>query len=172
MLESFFGMHANNLCLLLGVLFPIYISGNYWYMCVCEVAQSCPTLWDPVDYSPPGSSVHGILQARRLEWVAISFFRGSSQPRDRTRVSCIAGRRNEPPGKPSIRFSVYYIGSDGKESTCQSRTHRRCGFDSWVGKIPWRRKWQPIPVFLPGESHGQRSLVGYSPRGCRESHTT
>ena len=55
----------------------------------------------------------------------------------------------------------------GKESTCQSRTHRRCGFDSWVGKIPWRRKWQPIPVFLPGKSHGQRSLVGYSLWGHR-----
>ena len=42
----------------------------------------------------------------------------------------------------------------------------------WVGKIPWRRKWQPTPVFLPGESHGQRSLVGYSPRGHKESDTT
>ena len=51
-----------------------------------EVAQSCPTLCDPVDCSPPGSSVHGILQARVLEWVAISFSRGSSQPRDQTHV--------------------------------------------------------------------------------------
>ena len=58
-----------------------------------EVAQSCPTLCDPVDCSPPGSSVHGILQARILEWVAISFSRGSSRPRDQTQVSCIAGRR-------------------------------------------------------------------------------
>ena len=57
-----------------------------------EVAQSCPTLCDPVDHSPPGSSVHGILQARILEWVAISFSRGSSWPRDQTQVSCIAGR--------------------------------------------------------------------------------
>ena len=57
-----------------------------------EVAQSCPTLWDPVDCSPPGSSVHGILQARILEWVAISFSRGFSWPRDRTQVSRIAGR--------------------------------------------------------------------------------
>ena len=56
-------------------------------------AQSCPTLCDPVDCSPPGSSVHGILQARILEWVAISFSMGSSQPRDWTRVSRIAGRR-------------------------------------------------------------------------------
>jgi len=56
------------------------------------VAQSCLTLSDPVDCSPPGSSVHGILQARILEWVAISFSRGFSRPRDQTRVSCIAGR--------------------------------------------------------------------------------
>ena len=42
----------------------------------------------------------------------------------------------------------------------------------WVGKIPWRRKWQPTPVFLPGESHGWKSLVGYSPRGCEESYMT
>ena len=45
-------------------------------------------------------------------------------------------------------------------------------FDLWVGKIPWRRKWQPTPVFLPGESHGGRSLVGYSPWGRKESDTT
>ena len=54
--------------------------------------QSCPTLCDPVDCSLPSSSVHGILQARILEWVAISFSRGSSWPRDRTWVSCIGGR--------------------------------------------------------------------------------
>ena len=58
-----------------------------------EVAQSCPTLCNPVDCSPSGSSAHGILQARILKWVAISFSRGSSWPRDRTQVSCIAGRR-------------------------------------------------------------------------------
>ena len=49
---------------------------------------------------------------------------------------------------------------------------RRPGFDPWSGKIPWRRKWQPTPVFLPGESHGWRSLVGCSPRGHKESDTT
>ena len=57
-----------------------------------SVAQSFPTLFDPMDYSPPGSSVHGILQARMLEWVAIPISSSSSQPRDRTLVSCIAGR--------------------------------------------------------------------------------
>ena len=53
------------------------------------VSKSCPTVCYPMDYSPPGFSVHGISQARILEWVAFSFSRGSSQPRDQTRVSCI-----------------------------------------------------------------------------------
>ena len=57
-----------------------------------SVAQSCLTLCDPMDYSLPRSSVHGILQARILEWVAISFSRGSSRPRDQTQVSRIVGR--------------------------------------------------------------------------------
>ena len=46
------------------------------------------------------------------------------------------------------------------------------GFDPWVRKVPWRRKWQPPPVFLPGEFHGQRSLAGYRPWGRKESDTT
>ena len=57
----------------------------------------------------------------------------------------------------------------GKEPACQCR---RCGFNPWVGKIPWRRKWQPAPVFLPGKSHRQRSLAGCSPWGRKESDTT
>ena len=69
----------------------------------CSVAQSCPTLCDPMDCSLPGSSVHGIFPARILEWVAISSSRASSRPGDRTFVSCI-GRRGffttEPLGKP------------------------------------------------------------------------
>ena len=59
---------------------------------------------------------------------------------------------------------------NGKESTGQRRSHRRRRFHPWVGKIPWRRKWQPTQVFLPGYSHGQRSLAGYSPRGGRVGH--
>ena len=57
----------------------------------------------------------------------------------------------------------------GKESACQCRRHRRRRFDPWDGKISWRRKWQCTPVFLLGKSHGQRSLVGYSTWGCRET---
>ena len=50
--------------------------------------------------------------------------------------------------------------------------HQRHGFISWLGKIPWRRKWQPAPVVLPGESHGQRRLLGDSPKGLKESDVT
>ena len=59
-------------------------------------------------------------------------------------------------------------GSAGKESTSSAGDTE----DPWVRKIPWWRKWQPTPVFLPGKSHGQRSLAGYSAKGCKESDTT
>ena len=59
----------------------------------------------------------------------------------------------------------------GKDSACQCRRHKRPGFDPWVRKIPWIRKWQLIPVFLPGEFHGQRNLVSYSPQGVTKSQT-
>ena len=55
--------------------------------------------------------------------------------------------------------------ASGKEPACQCRRHKRHGFSPWVRKIPWKRVWQPTPVFLPGESHGQRSLVNYHPQG-------
>ena len=60
----------------------------------------------------------------------------------------------------------------GKESACQCRRHRRRGFNPCIRKIPWGREWKPAPVFLPGESHGQRSLAGYNPQGQNESDTT
>ena len=73
-------------------------------------------------------------------------------------------------------FVFYFVfpgGTRGKEHPCQCRRWKRHGLDpSWVGKIPWRRTWQPTPVFLPGESHGQRSLAGYSPYHRTVSDTT
>ena len=80
-------------------------SANEHGICCCLVTKLCLTLCDPMDCSLPGSSVHGIFQARILEWLAISFSRGSSWPRDRTHISCITGRFfiTEPPGKPIDR---------------------------------------------------------------------
>ena len=85
-------------------LFPFFFFKlDYIYVCVCVcvlekekvkvlVIQFCPPLCDPMDCSLSGSSVHGILQTRILEWVAIPFYRGSSWPRDWTQLSCVAGR--------------------------------------------------------------------------------
>ena len=74
-----------------------------------------------------------------------------------------------------VNRTLYYKGFpggiNGKEPAWQCKRHKRCGFDPWVRKIPRRRAWQPTPVFLPGESHGQRSLVGWSPWGRRVGHT-
>ena len=64
---------------------------------------------------------------------------------------------------------VFPGGSGGKESACQFRRPR---FNPWVGKIPWRRKWQPTPAFLPEESHGQWSLAGYGSWGHKELDMT
>ena len=59
-------------------------------------------------------------------------------------------------------------GASGKEPACQCRRCQRRKFDRWVRKSPWRRAWYPTSVFLPGKSHGQRNLAGYSPCGCIE----
>ena len=84
---------------------------NRIIMLLLLFAKSCPTLCNSMDCSPPGSSVHGILQVRMLEWVAISFSRGSSQSRDQTQVFCIAGRlftvwatRESNPAIPLLRL--------------------------------------------------------------------
>ena len=69
-------------------------------------------------------------------------------------------------------FTSFPGGTSGKEPSCQCRRHKRRGFNPWVAKIPWRRAWQPTPVFFPGESHGQRSLVGYSSWSRTDSERT
>ena len=100
--------------------------------CCCLVAQSCPTLCDTIDCSPPGSSVHGILQARILEWVAMPCSRGSSWPRDRTWVSCIAGGffTAEPPGKTKVLSSIPDIMPWGAVLLHMT--------ESWLGERPFR----------------------------------
>ena len=167
--------------------------------CICaKFLHSCPTLCDPMDCSPPSSSVQGILQARTLEWVAVPSSRGSSWHRIKPRplmspasaggffttsATWEAATVRDPHGVllPRVSsflctqekgFEFFCVSSpdisvldvttlilwNGKKSTCQCRRH---GFNPWVRKMPWRRKWQPTPVFLPGKSHGQRSLTGY-----------
>ena len=129
------------------------------------VCASCLTLCYHRECSPPGSSVHGILQARILEWIAIPFSRGTSQPKDQTLVSCLAGRffiiwatgksyfvKYIPLNWHKDRDFVYDVHCNILLVQCL--THSQFSI--------WRRKWQPTPVYLPGKSHGQTRLVGYS----------
>ena len=74
--------------------------------------------------------------------------------------------------KSRERLVSFPGGASGKEPTCQCRRPKRHRFDLWVRKTLLRRKWQPTLVCLPGEPHGQRSLEGHSPWGCKESDTT
>ena len=65
--------------------------------------------------------------------------------------------------------NIFQVALVVKNSTCQCRRRKRGRFNPWVGKISWRRAWQPTPVFLPENFHGQRSLLGYSPWGCSQT---
>ena len=106
----------------------------------------------------------------------------SSQIRDQTHVPCFsrrilthcATREVEPFDTENICFVPRGRGfpgsASGEEPACQCRRYKRCRFDPWVRKIPWRRAWRPTLAFLPGGSHGQRSLVVYGPWGCRVRH--
>ena len=113
-----------------------------------------------MDYSLPDSSVRGIIPGRILEWIAISSSRGSSRPRVEPK----------PPVASALPGRFWWL--SGKQSACQCRSHKRLGFNPWVRKIPWSRKWQLTLVFLPEESQGQRSLVSYSLWGHKESDMT
>ena len=181
-----------------------------------------------MDCSPPGSPVHGILQARILEWLAMLSFRGSSQPRYQTHVSCLLHWQTgslplTPPGKPSSTLMAFFptprvamslaktflfpvslearisisrsliskmekamaphsstlawkIPWTEEPGRVQSMGSLRVGHD-WATSLSlftfmhWRRKWQPTPVFLPGEFQGEGSLVGCRLWGRTESDT-
>ena len=124
----------------------VYLLRHVWCFC------------DPTDCSPPGSCVHGISQARILEWVAMPLQRDLPNTGIKPKSSTLQADSllSEPPGKLSISKA-----STSNAGDC--RQFRRSGFNPWVRNILWRRKWQLTLVFLPGKSHGQRCLVGYSP---------
>ena len=154
-----------------------------------EVPQSCPSLWDPVDYT-----VHGILQARVLEWVAYPFSRGPSRPRNTT---CHKGPHRQPEGPGAHPRAARQHKDPDREAAAPLRSElsspppplslwasqvarwqrihlqmqamQAHGFDPCIRKLPCRREWQSTPVFLPGKTHRQRSLAGYKVHGATES---
>ena len=110
-----------------------------------------------VKHSPPLNMHHPHPRGGGNSWHRLASFISFGYFKNYTR------NRNEAQISFSPQGSLV-----GKESACQCRRPRRCGFDPWVGKIPWRRKWQPTPVFLSRESCGERSLLGHSPWDCKE----
>ena len=150
--------------------------------------QSHPTLCDPRDGSPPGSPVPGILQARTLESVAISF---SNAWKWKVKVKALSRVRLPATpwtvayqAPPSMGFSRQEYWSGVPLPSPSLKLHRPFIIALFVGSsrslkplclstdYQWRRKWHPTPVFLPGESHGQRTLVGCRLWGPTESETT
>ena len=136
-----------------------------------KLIQLCLPLSNPMDCSPPGSSVHGILQARILEWAAMPSSRGSSQPRVEPRSPALQADSlpTELQGKPHfvlILYSSFPGGSRGKEPTCQCRRPKRCRLDPLVGEIPGGGHDNPIQYSY------LESLAGCSPWGHKESDTT
>ena len=146
---------------------------------LAELLQSCPNFCDPVDHSPPASSVYGILQAS-MECVAISYFKGSSGPRDQINISYLLYRQagSLPLAPPGIKSSQIYWANSAqvyvwltfwlKHLTTMQKTQVR----SLGREDPLEKEMATHSVFLPEEFHGGRSLVGYSPRGCKELDTT
>ena len=151
-------------------------------MCVCEVAQSCPTHHDPMDCSPPCSSIHGIFQARVLELGAIAF----SSKHLWTLVN-----------SKKLYVNLYFVGvihswcflsafgcilSPYLFNLYADYIMRNAGLDEaklesrFLREISITSDMQiekdPTPVLFPGKSHGWRSMVGCSPQGCKESETT
>ena len=113
------------------------------------VAQSRPSLCDPMDCSLPGCSIHGILQARVLVWVAISFSRGSSWPRDQTRISCIAGRR----------FTLW---APMEERTFHWATNQNYfPKESYVIPTPWLERFVYLACFITHDFKNEK-WTGYS----------
>ena len=88
-------------------------------------------------------------------------------------INCSKILYDSPPQIMEIKTKINEPGgASGKEPACQCRGCKKLRFNPWVEKIPWSRAWQPTPVSWPGESHGQRSLAGYSPWGFKESDMT
>ena len=122
-----------------------------WKLCAkdgrARVSETMPLVYQTYIYR---------MRKRLLSYISQCYlFAGSSQS-SLTYGHCL----HNVPSLFTVTLSAFPGGASGEEPACQSRRHKRRGFNPWVGKIAWRRTWQPIPVFMPGESHRQRSLAG------------
>ena len=157
------------------------LSVSKYYLCSQEkellrapVADGIITRWSQLPHS---KSTTAVTQRPHFPQAVLSLWlntvgllgHGHSWKRKDSLVGDFVSRTSQQPCWTSFKLHCSLRWHSGKECACQCRTCKRHGFDPWVGKIPWSRQWQPTPVFLPGKSHGQRSLAGYSPWGCKRA---
>ena len=135
--------------------------------------QLCPTLCNPIDGSPPGSLIPGILQQKH--WSGLPF-PSPMHESEKWKWSCSVVSDPQRPHGPQPSRLLHPCDFPGKSTGvgchCLLQQCRRHRFNPWVRRITWRRAWLTTSVFLPREFHGQSSLEGYSPWGCKESDLT
>ena len=130
---------------------------------VAQVVKNLPTMWE--------TQVQSLVWEDSLEKEMATHSSGDSHGQRSLAGYSPQGPKESDTTEVTFTFTFFQGfpgGSDSKESACQCRRHR---FDPWVRKITWRSEWQPIPVFLPADSHEQRSLASCSPGGHKESDT-
>ena len=153
----------------------------YKLHCCAKLLQSCPPLCDPMDCSLPGSSVHGVSLSKNTAVSCHALLQGIFPTWGSNLYilsHALAGwfftsnATWEALSLPQICFYVWVRNIpwwlSGIESACQRRSHRRHRFDPWIRKIPWRKAWQPTPVFLPGESPWTEGPGGLQSLGYKE----
>ena len=141
---------------------PVLFQDNTVLLLFCTV----PTNWEILWLFPVLINPFNIFSEYILSHTLLMKLRAQKQ-----NLICFARFKLNSSGTPvpqSLRGLPHC--SARKEPTCQCRRGKRQGFHPWVGKIPWREKWQSTPVFLPGKSHERRNLAGYSPWDCRVRH--
>ena len=131
------------------------------------VSQACPTLATPWAVARQAPLSMGF--SRQEYWSGLLFPSPGHLPDSGLEHTSSSLLADSLPTVPSEKTWGFQGSPRGKEPTCQCRRHKRHRFDHWVRKIPWRRKEQPTPVFLPRKFHGQKRLAGYSP--CSHEET-
>ena len=155
-------------------------TADIWHRQALHPGLPCPqythaSVLLPQAHFPFTKMRRGLETSPRAPWpnpeVGVTIVINSSHPA-LLWVSCYAGAFCTSTQLILTTLKGFPGGASGKEPACQCSRHKRRRSSSWGGKIPWRREWLPTPVFLPGESHGQRSLMGCSPRGHKELDMT
>ena len=133
----------------------------------CDLQPKGREALDTLEFPRRGGTVGAGIRAQWVIFLSLSFYPFAAFTEGGGRLLCGSGPTLTS-CQPLSSLEGFPSGAGGEGPTCQHRRLKRCGFDPWVRKLSWRREWHPTPVFLPGKSHGQRSLAGYHPWSHKE----